>query len=236
MKKILCIDTSFFTGAVGLMHDSDVIMSVIFNVKATYSEKLLYMIDMLCNETDTALADLSLIAVARGPGSFTGLRIGMSVAKTLAYVLKVPIVGVDTLATFAHGHRADGLWVIPFRDARKDQVFGAVYRCEAGQLIEEYPSGSYDPDAFIAIAARFGAPGQRLFITEDDRYDTLIEDRSPGSFSCVQAMMPDVRAVGLLGQALAEAGELPDVRSLEPLYGRPSDAELLYENRRKAHN
>ncbi len=234
--NILCIDTSFFTGAVGIMRNNDVIMSISFNVQATYSEKLLYMIDLVCKETGVELKCIDLIAVARGPGSFTGLRIGMTAAKTIAYVYSIPIAGVDTLATAVFTSKIPKKWYIPIHDARKNQVYAAVYHTKDNTLIEEYESGSYDIHACVSVFRHYGTDETRIFVSDGSLVAQSVCDAFPDSNHIVIPFLPDIYALGVIAKSQCENNTLIDVRSLEPLYGRLSDAEIQYEKRKNSQS
>lgn len=229
--NILCIDTSFFTGAVGVMKDSSLLMSVSFNVQATYSEKLLYMIDLVCKETNIPLNSMDLIAVARGPGSFTGLRIGMTAAKSIAYALSLPITGVDTLATVMHSSRIPGNFYVPLHDARKNQVYAAVYSADPQGLHEVVPSASYEPQAIVECIEKITRIEDCVLITDGSDVAQTVLDMLPSHRYVYSPFLPDMYAVGRIGMQQFSNGQNADVRSLEPLYGRLSDAEIQYEKR-----
>lgn len=234
--NILCIDTSFFTGAVGIMRDNSLIMSISFNVQATYSEKLLYMIDMLCKETEISLNDLDLITVARGPGSFTGLRIGMTAAKTIAYVHSLPIAGVDTLATAVFSTRIPETFYLPLHDARKNQVYAAIYTAHREGLIEQLPSASYEPHDIATITTKIIAQNSCILVTDGSVIAQSVCELLPTYPQITSPFLPDIFALGSLGLMMHSEGKTTDARTLEPLYGRLSDAELQYEKRHSTHS
>jgi tRNA threonylcarbamoyladenosine biosynthesis protein TsaB len=132
--KTLAIDTSTFTLSVGLA-DGDVIQAEhVTNVKKNHSIRVMPAIQALMNEVDVKPEELEKIIVANGPGSYTGVRIGVTVAKTLAWTLNIPIAAVSGLASLAASAPViDGL-VCPIFDARRGQVFTGLYRLSNGTV------------------------------------------------------------------------------------------------------
>lgn len=123
--KILGLDTSTSVASVALMSDEKLISEFTINDKKTHSQKLMLMIEMLFDMADFDIEDIDAIAVGVGPGSFTGLRIGVSTAKALAHGLNKPVIEVSSLEALAYGVK-HGI-VCAMMDARRDTVFTAVY-------------------------------------------------------------------------------------------------------------
>lgn len=132
---ILGIDTSNDTLGVSVWRDDKVIGEFVTNLKKNHSVRLLPAIAEVMKECDVTPQDLTKIAIAEGPGSYTGLRIGVTVAKTMAWDLQIPLVGVSSLALMAqNGRFFDGL-IIPIMDARRGNVYGGIYKNEAQGLV-----------------------------------------------------------------------------------------------------
>lgn len=126
---ILGIETSTSLGSIALF-DSDekrLLGQLAVDIRAAHSEKLVPYIDFLLGESRTQKDDIDLVAVSHGPGSFTGLRVGVSTAKGFALALGVPVVGVDSLMACAFPYLAEGNSVAALFDAKRGEVFGAVY-------------------------------------------------------------------------------------------------------------
>lgn len=132
--KILAIDTSTYTLSIGLA-DGDVILAEqITNVKKNHSIRVMPAIEALMSEVDMKPGDLNKIIVANGPGSYTGVRIGVTIAKTLAWTLNIPLTAVSGLASLAaSAPLIEGL-VCPIFDARRGQVFTGLYRLSNGSV------------------------------------------------------------------------------------------------------
>lgn len=126
---ILGIDTATRVCGVALMNDQELIAEYIQNIKKTHSQRLLPLIDSLLRDTGVAKNTIEAVAVAAGPGSFTGLRIGVSTARALAQGLNIPAIGVSTLESLAQNLvTGENELICPILDARRDQVYTAIYR------------------------------------------------------------------------------------------------------------
>lgn len=130
--KILGIDTSALTASVALLDDERLLGTFSLNAALTHSETLLPMIELLLSSAGVAPGELGLIAVAAGPGSFTGVRIGISTAKGLAFANNTPCAPVSTLEALArnlNGFAAhSNSLIVPVMDARRSQLYNAVFR------------------------------------------------------------------------------------------------------------
>lgn len=125
--KILGIDTSTPIGSVGLIEGDDFIAEHTLNITQAHSSRLMPAIDQVLKWGDLAVHDLDACAVGIGPGSFTGVRIGVGTAKSLCYAIKKPIIGVSTLKAIAYNLRYTNGMICPILDARRDEVYGAVF-------------------------------------------------------------------------------------------------------------
>lgn len=145
--KSLAIDTSNQTLAIGLMEDGQVIGQLQTTGVKNHSTTLMPAIQQLVQQVGWSPADLQRITVAQGPGSYTGLRIGVTTAKTLAYTLGIDLVGVSSLRTVAANCRRVPGIIVPFFDARRQNVYAAAYRWEGDNLQQLLP------DQHIAMTA-----------------------------------------------------------------------------------
>ena len=125
--KILAMDSSGLVASVALVCDGVMVAEYTTNFKKTHSQTLLPMIDEIVKMTDISLKEIDAIAVAAGPGSFTGLRIGSSTAKGLGLALKKPIVPVPTVEGIAYNLFGVNKLVCPIMDARRNQVYTGLY-------------------------------------------------------------------------------------------------------------
>lgn len=136
---ILAIDTSNYTLGIALLREDTVIAEYITYLKKNHSVRAMPAVHSLLNDCDMAPQDLSKIVVAKGPGSYTGVRIGVTLAKTLAWSLDIPISAVSSLETLAaNGRHFDGL-ISPIFDARRGQVYTGLYQYKNGLLEQVVP-------------------------------------------------------------------------------------------------
>ena len=136
--KILAIEGSGSVAGVALLEDEHIVAEFYTDYRKTHSQTLMPLIDSMLSITETEKTSIDVIAVSRGPGSFTGLRIVAATAKGLAMGLDIPIVEVSTLEAFAYGHTESTEVICPMLDARRGQVFAAAYEFMEGQLINVF--------------------------------------------------------------------------------------------------
>ncbi|HBI02939.1 MAG TPA: tRNA (adenosine(37)-N6)-threonylcarbamoyltransferase complex dimerization subunit type 1 TsaB [Paenibacillaceae bacterium] len=126
--KLLAIDTSNLTLGVSVCTEDKVLGEFTTNIRKNHSIRLMPMVAQVLEELDMETAELSAVAVAKGPGSYTGVRIGVVSAKSMAWALNLPLVGVSSLEVLAwNGANFPGL-IFPLFDARRGQVYGGIYR------------------------------------------------------------------------------------------------------------
>lgn len=132
--KVLAIDTSNFTLGVALINGTQVIGEYTTNLKKNHSVRVMPAIESLLRDCDTSPKELTKIVVAQGPGSYTGVRIGVTIAKTLAWTLKIPLAAVSSLEVLAaNGRYFNGL-ISPLFDARRGQVYTGLYEYDNDKL------------------------------------------------------------------------------------------------------
>jgi tRNA threonylcarbamoyladenosine biosynthesis protein TsaB len=221
---ILAVDTTTPSGSVAFLEDGALLGEANVESPGTHSARLFRSIDFLAGALGRGVRDVDAFAVAAGPGSFTGIRIGIGTVKSLAFASGKPVAAVSTLQALAAklADGGEGL-VAPLLDAKKDEIYAALFEARAGGLAEIVPQGAYDPDAFFA---RLPAGGGIAFAGSGlaackDRLLSLVGDRArfPGRSPFIAA------EVGRLGAGLLRAGQGVDAASLEPLYFRRSQAE-----------
>jgi tRNA threonylcarbamoyladenosine biosynthesis protein TsaB len=242
--KTLGIDTATATASVALVENGKVVFDEVWpsqvqckshftTGRANHAESLLPLVDSLLREAALSLSDLSGLAVSIGPGSFTGLRIGLSTVKGLAYGSKIPVVGVPTLfAVAARVSDWDGM-ICPVLDARKKEVYFAFFRKEAERLERVTEDFVSSPGKIIEGLQLFGKQEPCLFIGEGTKvYGDLI--RSSLGDRCHltlgESYPSTASAVARIGEDKLRKQEYDPLGSLSPLYLRPSEAELKGES------
>ncbi len=133
--KILAIDTSALTATAAILSKDMLTGEINTTTKLTHSQTIMPMIDELLKKVSLDITDIDLFACSEGPGSFTGLRIGIGTIKGLAYGLGKPVVGVSTLEALAHNIDVTELIICPIMDARRGQVYNGLYRYN-GYMLE----------------------------------------------------------------------------------------------------
>lgn len=134
--KILSVDTSSNVATVAVTDDEKLICEILVNTKKTHSQTLMPMIDSALKQSELEISDIDLIASANGPGSFTGLRIGVSAVKGLSHATNIPVVGVSILEAMAYNLPFCEYIISPIMDARRNQVYNAVYEWKNDEISE----------------------------------------------------------------------------------------------------
>lgn len=213
------------------MKDSRLLAEINVQTGNTHSERLMPQIEKLFKVSGASPAELDALAVSIGPGSFTGLRIGMTTAKTLAYAWKIPIVGVPTLEALAFGCPAGSGWVSAMLDAQKGRVYQALYQWRKGVLAEMWPVRIVSAEQAFRELAQLEGP---VTVVGESVRDYAGLAGSTGEkivLAPEHALMPRAACVGLLGMAGWLAGLAVDPMELNPLYVRRPEAEELWERR-----
>ncbi len=224
--RVLAIDTSTMLGGVAIMDDlSGLIVEVRLNVKSTYSERLMTTIDYALTKSGYKLSDIDFFAVATGPGSFTGLRIGLSTVKGFAYTTGKPIVSVPTLEALAYHFPFCQYPVCTMLDARKKEVYAALFKWEGEGFLRLMGEDSIRIDRFLDRIlnekAVFTGDGALLY---RDKILNMLGEKA--IFAPPDKMVPSPAHVASIGIKKAMNGEFSESISLIPLYIRRSEAEL----------
>lgn len=137
--NILAIDSSAVTATAAILSGDTVVAEASVTTALTHSQTLLPMIKNVLSSAGLSPQDIDLFAVANGPGSFTGLRIGVGTVKGLAYALSKPAVGISALEALAYNVSVSPFLIAPVMDARRGEVYCALYRFEGGRIKEVSP-------------------------------------------------------------------------------------------------
>ena len=223
--KILALETSAKSVSAAVVENGAPLCSTYQNTGLTHSRTLMPLVDGMLRAADLQMSDMELIAVAQGPGSFTGLRIGVSAAKGLAWTLDVPCCGVSTLLAMAQNLRHTEATVICAMDARRNQVYNALFRAKDGvlerlcddraiglaELAEELKN---DETAKIVVG-----DGAKLC------YTYLQQQGIACRMAPAALVMQNAVGVALAAEELAAEGKTVSAHELIPVYLRLSQAE-----------
>lgn len=232
--KILGIDSSGIVASAAIADEKNIIAEFTVNNKQTHSQTLLPMIDMVVKMSGVQLEEVDAIAVAAGPGSFTGLRIGSSTAKGLGLALKKPIVPIPTLDGLAYRlAETDGI-ICPIMDARRNQVYTGIYRFEQEfEVVMEQ-----DAMDMGELIEKLNGMGERVIFLGDGVpvHEKKIRELMTVPFDLAPAHMNRQRAasVAALGAVYFAEGKIETAAEHGPDYLRKSQAEREREEREAA--
>ncbi len=231
--RILAIDTSTMFGSVALCDGDLLVAEEQLGVAVTHSERLLKTIDHLLEISTWDKSTIDAIAVATGPGSFTGLRIGLATAKGLALGLKKPIAGASSLLTLAHNGAISELTVVPTIDARRGEVYAAAYRFSKGKSKCVVKEGAFDPKI---LCKKLKSMKGGLLLTGDGviLYEKIFKKELKGKATIMAQELKFPHASHLariVASRLKRGGD--DIVKLVPNYLRHSDAEIGFKGKGK---
>jgi tRNA threonylcarbamoyladenosine biosynthesis protein TsaB len=226
--KVFGINTSTSCGSVGLIDDGEVISDYLLNIPVTHSERLLGAIEFVLREARCSIGDVDGWAISLGPGSFTGLRIGVSTVKGLAFATGKPVAGVSTLDALASQVSPTFYLICPILDARKKEVYTAFYRYEKGGFLERQSDyQALRPEDLIQKINE-----QTIFLGDGTKtYKDLLLYSLPSLaiFPPAPLHVSHGSMVAKLGFELLKKGECLDLSRFAPIYVRPSEAELKWQ-------
>ena len=224
--KVLGIDSSGMVATVAVVEDTQMLAEYTINYKKTHSQTLLPMLDEVAKMIELDLNTIDAIAVAAGPGSFTGLRIGSATAKGLGLALKKPLVSVPTLEGIAYNFCGSEKVICPMMDARRSQVYTGIYEFQGNTLkvLEDQMAVSVEE-----VLEKLNQTGREVILAGDGVpvYLELIEKNLKVPYLLAPAHLNRQRAgaVAVLGIQYAKEGKLESAMEHQPDYLRLSQAE-----------
>ncbi|WP_418434855.1 tRNA (adenosine(37)-N6)-threonylcarbamoyltransferase complex dimerization subunit type 1 TsaB [Blautia sp.] len=224
--RVLALDSSGIVASVAVVEDDTLVAEYTVNYKKTHSQTLLPMLDEIVKMTELDLKTIDSIAVAKGPGSFTGLRIGSATAKGLGLALDKPLVGIPTVEALAYNlYDVKGL-ICPIMDARRKQVYTGIYRYEDHRLMTVKDQMAVGIEELLSMLNEMGEAvtflGDGVPVFKD-----IIADKLTVPFSFAPAHLSRQRAgaVGALGVLYYKEGRTETAAEHKPDYLRVSQAE-----------
>jgi tRNA threonylcarbamoyladenosine biosynthesis protein TsaB len=215
--RVLAVETSTLAGGVAVLDGERVLGEHVLDVAATHSERLMPAIDRVLGDAGWQPRDIEGLAVAVGPGSFTGLRIGLSAVKGLALALGIPVAAVPSLDAMAASLPFAALPVCPVLDARKGEVYCCLYRWTGQEMRREWE--------YLALAPRHLDDRLREPVVVLGDGARLVT--SPHAWLAPPPRrLPSPATVGWLGLRDLREGRTVPAADLVPIYLRPSEAEL----------
>jgi tRNA threonylcarbamoyladenosine biosynthesis protein TsaB len=237
---ILAVDTSTRTGSAAILRDGEVLAEVSGYEETPYSNRLFRDIALLQDMANFRMKQVDVFAVSAGPGSFTGLRVGLTAVKAWAEVHGKPIAAVSGLEAIAAESPAvkangapNGHFIAPFLDARRGQLFGAIYRRGTGDapgLALASDESILPLEEFLELVkGRYQYPVELVSPTPHVLPAARIQEILPGAH-VVHVSAALAPAIGRLGFERAKRGELVDALRLDANYVRRSDAEAAWKD------
>lgn len=232
---ILALETATMCGSVAIVAEGRCVAEFSLQTGETHSRRLLASVDWLMREAAVEWPDFDAVAVSLGPGSFTGLRIGLATAKGLAMAADTKIIGIGTLDGMAAQCAEADILICPVLDARKKEVYCGFYRCDKHgmprlqgecQVIspEQLCEKINEPVVFMGDGVEVYGPLFR------ERLAGLLREVPPGIY------FPRAASIGLLASDKWQENDFADPTIVEPIYIRPSEAELLFGDKADAGN
>jgi tRNA threonylcarbamoyladenosine biosynthesis protein TsaB len=213
---------------VGLVSESKVIGEYITNMKKNHSVRVMPAIERLLQDCETKTGELDKIVVARGPGSYTGVRIGVTIAKTMAWSLGIPLTGISSLAVLAATGRYFQGYISPLFDARRGMVYTGLYRFQEGKLQTVLEDRNVSAAEWASMLKEQTGPvlfnGNDVHLHEQT-FKSVLGDQA--IFSSTGEYNPRPGELGLMGMHLPEE----DIHSFTPNYIRLVEAEAKWLER-----
>lgn len=224
--KILAIESATITASCAVSVDGVILGEYTLNHKKTHSEKLMPLIELLMNELELKIQDIDVIAISEGPGSYTGLRIGAAIAKSMAYAVNIPIVNIPTTKSLAGNIFDLDKLIVPIMDAKAGRIYTGIYKWENAELItvkEQFPCNI---EELIDILNNYNEP---VIFNGDGsvNYKNIIEDKlnQEAHFAPIKFNYLNASTLAAIGNNMALKGELINASDFKPQYLRLSQAE-----------
>lgn len=232
--KILAVDTSSSVAAVAIMDERELLGEFILNHKKTHSQKLIPMIDMIMKNLELCPENIDVYAASSGPGSFTGLRIGVTTIKSMAFAVKKPVVSVPALDALAYNVPNTEALVCPMMDARNNQVYTALYKLEKGRQANITEYMGLPVEELVRIIR--GKNSDVLFVGDGVllHRDYLKSELGPRCHFPPQYLLQQrASSVAQLAMLRAAEGKLESCFDMVPFYLRKSQAERELEKKKQ---
>jgi len=230
--KVLAIDTSSVVATAAIMDDEKLVCEYVLNHKKTHSQKIMPMIEEMLSSSELNIEDIDVFAVASGPGSFTGLRIGAATIKGLAHAVNKPVVGVSTLDGLAFNLPFCKYLICPIMDARREQVYNALYKWvdNTFYIIEDYRALALEQ-----LIEELKARNEKVMFTGDGvpvfKEKLMSELGELCEFAPLSCRLQRASAIAELALQRAKEGQVESYLTFKPFYLRKSQAEREYEKK-----
>lgn len=227
----LAIETSSLVSSIALGTAQKLMGEITVQANLTHSEQLLPHIDAILQYSCVDKNDLKGIIVSIGPGSFTGLRIGLGTAKALSYGLNIPLIGIETSKTIAHNFFYTSKLIAVLIDAQKNNVYFSLYGKKNSQIFEIQPIQVRDLDEVLHELAQLDQ--EIIFAGDASVYEADYINNFSAKFQVANNNLAIARAESLLyaSSSRIDNEDYDEVMSLVPFYLRRSEAEVLWDKK-----
>ena len=228
---VLSVDSSSSTATCALVKDDEILGEINLNNKKQHSIILMDLIDNILKEYNIEVNSLDGFVISRGPGSFTGLRIGMATLKGLAFASKKPLISISTLDALAYNVVSFQGIICPIMDALRENVYTCIYKVENNSLVPLIKEDCLSINELVSILKEKNLPV--IFVGDGAiKHKELLKENLPNSFFAPNhGNFPKAACVGELGIKKFKEGIIEDLNLINPVYLRKSQAEREYEKR-----
>ncbi len=240
MIHVLGIDSSSIVATIAVLNEEKLLSEYIVNNKKTHSEKMMVVLKQVLEDSGITANDIDVVAVAKGPGSFTGIRIGMACAQGIAHALNKPMAGVNTLDGLAYNLMGSKDLLCPMMNAQRQEVYTSLYRFEGDELKRLW---DYKLIKVNTLLEELITLGEKVVVLGDGLpllKKSLRNDSSQTVKNIVPAhpvfSMPRASSIAAAGLQKYIRGDAKDCFSIKPFYIRKSSAEEKWEECHGAKN
>ncbi len=230
--KILAIDASTMAGSVAYIEDGKLVGEYYVCNKLTHAETIMPMLEHLKDLTNIDMEELDAVATTAGPGSFTGVRIGVATAKALALSLNIPLIGISTLDVMAHSQTFTDYVICPIIDARRNSVYTSLYLWECENLKQLTPAQVMEVEELLQLLKIFESP--IIFVGDGiDVYKEQIVNElgDSANFATTFSHMPKASVLAHLAIEAYNKGETQNANDFAPIYLKKTQAERELEEK-----
>lgn len=234
---ILAVETSARVASVALSNDGYTLAEFTLNNKMTHSKALMPLIEEMLNSLEFEISEVDVFAVSEGPGSFTGLRIGVSTVKAFAYTLDKPIIMVSTLEALAYNVYPNAKKVCAIMDARNNQVFGGVFKAFKERYVLEGESFAIDIEALLE---KLKIQDEEVVFVGDGAilHQEVIKEKMSNlaKFPLGVNILQRASLICYLAKLYYDEGNISDAYSASPFYLRKSSAQQELEKKKGSYD
>ncbi len=228
---ILALETTGPQASVALINETGQIWEELSDRTLSHLQNLIPMADHILSNCGLQISDMTAVAVSEGPGSFTGIRIGVSTGRALAQAAEKPLIGVPTLKAFAWNQPETDALICPIFDARRDQVYSGIYHWEGAEIVQDLEDGAYDVPEFAEKAMKLREESGRNILLFGDGIPKYAS-RFEGALIAEEGLrLQRASSVAKMALRLWNQGKAKEFSEVKPVYLRVAEAQRKLEER-----